>query len=163
MSSTNPPVAPPTSFTNFIQRRHILREKLEIYISKWSIPSLELDVTLPIEITNPGTDQKYSDSKHPNLALLKRGMSPKKLHEVSNFTHFIHERCENVLRKAENFVIDIGSGLGYLDQFLWYLHSYRVIGVESNLHHIKRAEKRNNLINTTCDKTRYDYTVNSTS
>ena len=79
-------------------------------------------------------------------------MSPKKQHEVMVFTRFIHEQFETILSASQNFVIDIGSGLGYLDQLLWYLHNYQVIGIESSQEHNQRAEARNLHITNLDDK-----------
>ena len=142
---------PPTSFTNFKRRRHNISKKLHTIILNWSTDSIDFGAKSGNKITKSVTKQSHSDN---DLALLKRGMSPKKIYEVSNFTNFINKRFEVILRNPQNLLIDIGSGLGYLDQFLWYLHGYRVIGIESNPKHIETAEKRSAWI-TAALETRY--------
>merc|ERR1719150_3460942 len=70
-------------------------------------------------------------------------MSPKKKHEVLYFSHFIKEHFNSILMNSKSFIIDIGSGLGYLDQMLWYLYGYQVVGIESSTKHGEAADKRN--------------------
>ena len=146
---------PPTSFTDFIQKRHMFSKKLGQLIPQWRVPSMNCHLGTPNKITK-SVRHRNEDSICTNLALLKRGMSPKKCHEVSSFTNFIHEQFNRVLTKPQNFLIDIGSGLGYLDQFLWYVHGYRVIGVESNSGHILSAEKRTLSLNFNSDDIGYE-------
>ncbi|CAH1788871.1 unnamed protein product [Owenia fusiformis] len=71
---------------------------------------------------------------------MKKGMNPKKIHEVSNMAAVIHEMCRE---HGVKVVIDIGSGLGYLGQVLSATYGYRVIGFESIASRSHGASKRN--------------------
>lgn len=70
---------------------------------------------------------------------LCRGISAKKLHEISILTPFIKNLCDNncVLN-----VVDIGSGLSYLGQFLALNSNIQIIGLESDEHRVYLADKR---------------------
>ncbi|XP_071098304.1 methyltransferase-like protein 25B [Haliotis cracherodii] len=72
----------------------------------------------------------------PNL---KRGMSPKKLHEVTNMSAVVMETSS---KAGCDVIVDIGSGLGYLGQVLHKCYGYSVVGVEGCDGHVERAEKR---------------------
>ncbi|KAJ8306713.1 hypothetical protein KUTeg_015754 [Tegillarca granosa] len=72
-------------------------------------------------------------------AELKRGMSAKKQHEVSNMAPLVHQLMEQT---GSDMVVDIGSGLGYLGQTLHNKYGHTVIGLESKQSHTSRAEKR---------------------
>eukprot|EP00088_Acartia_fossae_P056460 TRINITY_DN6575_c0_g1_i1.p1 TRINITY_DN6575_c0_g1~~TRINITY_DN6575_c0_g1_i1.p1 ORF type:complete len:425 (-),score=53.40 TRINITY_DN6575_c0_g1_i1:118-1392(-) len=69
-----------------------------------------------------------------------RGLSQKKIHEVSAFSQFISEKC------TENTIIDVGSGLGYLDERLLQ-RGFNVIGIESNNSIHKGAMERHKKMN----------------
>jgi hypothetical protein len=138
-STTTTIHSPPKSFVHFVQRRHNLSQNLKSLICKWNINTLEIpDTNIKIK-----TSERKGDKKHDNIVSIQRGMSPKKKHEVLNFGHFINEQFDSVLCDTKNFMIDIGSGLGYLDQFLWYFYDYRIIGIESCSDHGQAADKRN--------------------
>ena len=143
IDSTIPTIrSPPKTFVHFVERRNNLSRNMKSMICKWKVNTLEmLDTNIKIK-----TRQRKSDKKHDIIASIQRGMSPKKKHEVQNFGHFIKEKFDSVLSGTENFIIDIGSGLGYLDQFLWYLYDYRIIGIESCSNHGQAADKRNTFL-----------------
>jgi hypothetical protein len=70
---------------------------------------------------------------------LCRGISAKKLHEISILTPFIINLCEN---HSVSNVIDIGSGLSYLGQFLALNSNIQIIGLESDENRVYLADKR---------------------
>ncbi|XP_059143011.1 probable methyltransferase-like protein 25 [Physella acuta] len=70
---------------------------------------------------------------------MARGMNPKKVHEVSIMAPFIHE----VMKQTKcNLILDVGSGLGYLDHVLHQVYGHRVVGLEISDSHISSAETR---------------------
>ena len=143
--------SPPKTFANFVERRHKLSQNLKSLICKSSINTVEI----PDTNTKIKTRQRKGDKKQDNIVSLQRGMSPKKKHEVLNFGNFIKEQFDSVLSESKGFIIDIGSGLGYLDQFLWYLYDYRIIGVESSSNHGQTADKRNACLTSSEKNNRY--------
>ena len=139
---------------DFIQQRNLLSRKLKTLIPENQISSTNGQLTSFHEATLDINRKNVVEKR--NAELIKRGMSPKKVHEVSNYACFIHQHFDSVLNKNSNFLLDIGSGLGYLDQFLWYVFGYRVVAIESSPDHTSGAEKRNNSILVTDDcQTRY--------
>ncbi|XP_067653794.1 probable methyltransferase-like protein 25 isoform X2 [Haliotis asinina] len=72
----------------------------------------------------------------PNM---KRGMSPKKLHEVTNMSAVVKETAA---KAGCDVIVDVGSGLGYLGQVLHVSYGYSVVGVEGCSGHVERAERR---------------------
>ncbi|KAK3599773.1 hypothetical protein CHS0354_037259 [Potamilus streckersoni] len=78
-------------------------------------------------------DQNCINSK------IKRGMTPKKLHEVCHMTSLV----DHVTRESgSEVVVDVGSGLGYLGQVLHDVFHYPVLGLESQSGHTSGAEQR---------------------
>ena len=66
----------------------------------------------------------------------KKGVSIKKMHEISRLAEFIEKRVSKTFT-----IVDIGSGLGYLGEELTR-RGYKVAGVETSEAHIVRAETR---------------------
>ncbi|KAL3884429.1 hypothetical protein ACJMK2_024568 [Sinanodonta woodiana] len=70
---------------------------------------------------------------------IKRGMTPKKLHEVCHMTSLV----DHVTRESgAEVIVDVGSGLGYLGQVLHDEFHYPVLGLESQSGHTSGAEQR---------------------
>ncbi|XP_067002977.2 methyltransferase-like protein 25B isoform X2 [Anabrus simplex] len=82
----------------------------------------------------PGNDSGYDIPTH-----LCHGLTIKKQHEVARLAALIHKECSS--RRIRR-ILDIGSGLGYLDQVLHHQYGYEVLGLESNPHHVEKAEVR---------------------
>lgn len=80
--------------------------------------------------------QDYTSCEVPNNRESRRGMSPKKDHEVEAMLAFLNN-FPNIQALAARTIIDVGSGLGYLSLEL-AKSGYEVIGVEGDP---KRAEK----------------------
>lgn len=78
---------------------------------------------------------------------IKRGMNPKKQHEVSHMSALINDIS---VRTGCDVVIDVGSGLGYLGHVLTSVYGLKVIGLESKQSHTTGADKR--LFSDTDDK-----------
>lgn len=78
---------------------------------------------------------------------IKRGMNPKKQHEVSHMSALINDIS---VRTGCDVVIDVGSGLGYLGHVLTTVYGLKVIGLESKHSHTTGADKR--LFSDTCGK-----------
>ena len=77
---------------------------------------------------NAQSDQLSNDDK--------KGVSRKKIHEISRLAELIEENVSKSLT-----VVDIGSGLGYLGEELTR-RGYKVVGVETSEAHIARADTR---------------------
>ncbi|ESO12643.1 hypothetical protein HELRODRAFT_159218 [Helobdella robusta] len=58
---------------------------------------------------------------------LKKNMNPKKVHEVERMAKFIDMKCKELDCK---YIIDIGSGMGYLGFVMTKLLDYKVLGIE---------------------------------
>lgn len=70
------------------------------------------------------------------------GMSPKKLHEVSHLASLINSVC---IKSNCKYIVDIGSGLGYLDLVLCKQFGYEVLGLENQKSRVSVASKRTNV------------------
>ncbi|KAL4710347.1 hypothetical protein ACJJTC_003744 [Scirpophaga incertulas] len=66
-------------------------------------------------------------------------LSPKKRYEIVNLAKEVGDLCE-----ASNcdIVVDFGAGMGYLDQILFKLKGYKVLGLDSNRNFLDGALKR---------------------
>ncbi|XP_014667519.1 PREDICTED: uncharacterized protein LOC106809081 isoform X2 [Priapulus caudatus] len=71
----------------------------------------------------------------------KRGMTPKKVHEVEWMSSLVADVC---LKTQCDVVVDIGAGLGYLSRVLSSIHGLRVICIESDGSRTLGAERRAN-------------------
>ncbi|XP_064596483.1 methyltransferase-like protein 25B isoform X2 [Liolophura sinensis] len=71
---------------------------------------------------------------------LKKGMNPKKQHEVSLMAAVLHQLMEEA---SVSVVVDIGAGLGYLGQVLQQRYGYRVISLECDDSRSHGAQCRN--------------------
>ncbi|KAI5709454.1 hypothetical protein M8J75_000386 [Diaphorina citri] len=71
---------------------------------------------------------KYSGAPPIKLTkALQQGIGAKKMHEISILSSLINEKCkeENI-----NSLVDIGSGVGYLDEILVHSFDFNVLGLE---------------------------------
>ncbi|KAG5893231.1 hypothetical protein JTB14_013393 [Gonioctena quinquepunctata] len=92
-----------------------------------------------IESLKPGELSKFQDDvRNADGFPHNCGLSEKKLHEISLLAPAIHEICES---KDVSFVIDIGSGLGYLSHHLYERYKYNVLGIECSKNYIELAYK----------------------
>ncbi|XP_076081227.1 uncharacterized protein LOC143052160 [Mytilus galloprovincialis] len=85
----------------------------------------------------------------PNI---KRGMNPKKQHEVSKMAALVHDLVKVT---GSDVIVDVGSGLGYLGQTLNKTYGHTVVGIEGKQSHTTGADKRvcsvDGVINVTCE------------
>ncbi|XP_063436455.1 probable methyltransferase-like protein 25 [Mytilus trossulus] len=85
----------------------------------------------------------------PNI---KRGMNPKKQHEVSKMAALVHDLVKDT---GSDVIVDVGSGLGYLGQTLNKTYGHTVVGIEGKQSHTTGADKRvcsvDGVINITCE------------
>ncbi|CAG2228755.1 unnamed protein product [Mytilus edulis] len=85
----------------------------------------------------------------PNI---KRGMNPKKQHEVSKMAALVHDLVKVT---GSDVIVDVGSGLGYLGQTLNKTYGHTVVGIEGKQSHTTGADKRvcsvDRVINVTCE------------
>ena len=138
----------PHTFRRFVQRRHELVQKLEVFGSPCCITPSTLDLKSHLKIIN--RHQRLCEDNIHVVDKMCRRMSPKKLHEVVNFSSFIHQKFDTLLKPSDH-VIDIGSGLGYLDQFLCQIYNFKTIGVESSNNHGEGAKNRNSCLSASED------------
>uniref|UniRef100_A0A1B0CN85 Methyltransferase domain-containing protein n=1 Tax=Lutzomyia longipalpis TaxID=7200 RepID=A0A1B0CN85_LUTLO len=68
-----------------------------------------------------------------------RGINPKKLQEISRLSRQIHEICQE---RGIAYLVDLGSGLGYLCQMLNERFGYKILGIECDEERVKTARKR---------------------
>ncbi|CAK1593565.1 unnamed protein product [Parnassius mnemosyne] len=68
-------------------------------------------------------------------------LGPKKKHEIVYLANEIGKLCNKI---GCNTVVDFGSGLGYLDQVIFDMTKYNVLGLECNENHYVGAKKRQN-------------------
>ncbi|CAH1163545.1 unnamed protein product [Phaedon cochleariae] len=66
------------------------------------------------------------------------GLTEKKAHEILAMAPIVHELCKT---NGLDFIIDVGSGLGYLSHHLNERYHYRVLGLECSKDHIALAYK----------------------
>ncbi|XP_031770315.2 methyltransferase-like protein 25B [Galleria mellonella] len=66
-------------------------------------------------------------------------LSPKKKHEIIYLAKEIRDVCEE---SGCDTIVDFGSGLGYLDQRLFDISNYKILGIECNEGHYVNAKKR---------------------
>ncbi|KAL1462807.1 hypothetical protein WDU94_014614 [Cyamophila willieti] len=89
--------------------------------------------------------EQYSGAAPVKLpGALQRGVGKKKMHEISILSSLINEKCNE---KNIKCLVDIGSGVGYLDEILVYHYDFNVIGLECDQSKIDgaltRIEKQN--------------------
>ncbi|CAH2056586.1 unnamed protein product, partial [Iphiclides podalirius] len=72
-------------------------------------------------------------------------LGPKKKHEILSLAKEIEKLCS---RTGCDTVVDFGSGLGYLDQVIFDMTKYNVMGLECNESHYVGAKKRQNKYHT---------------
>ncbi|XP_035828544.1 methyltransferase-like protein 25 isoform X2 [Aplysia californica] len=90
--------------------------------------SLSLDRAQNVDCAGTGLD-----------ATMSRGMNPKKKHEVEWMASLV----DKVVTDAKcHLVVDIGSGLGYLDHVLHQVYGHPVLGLETSESHTCAAEAR---------------------
>ncbi|XP_031574064.1 methyltransferase-like protein 25 [Actinia tenebrosa] len=77
--------------------------------------------------------------KHAS-ALSSFMMSPKKAYEVDVMSQAVHDLVQ---RTKVDKVVDLGSGKGYLSQYLALKHGIPVLGIDSRESNTMNAEKRN--------------------
>uniref|UniRef100_A0A0B7B4Z7 Methyltransferase domain-containing protein n=2 Tax=Arion vulgaris TaxID=1028688 RepID=A0A0B7B4Z7_9EUPU len=70
---------------------------------------------------------------------MARGMTPKKWHEVSWMASLVNDI---VCKTNCNLIVDVGSGLGYLDHVLHQVYGHAVLGLETSEGHVHAAEHR---------------------
>lgn len=68
----------------------------------------------------------------------QKKMSIKKLYEIENMSELINEVCKDEVTT----LVDLGSGLGYLDEHLYTKYGYKIIGLEGSEKNQVQAEKR---------------------
>lgn len=86
----------------------------------------------------------YTDLFHPNNQNTKiSGVNPKKLHEINKLSLEIHNLLSTVSATTENTIlIDLGSGLGYLSEFINQKYGYKVLGLEADAERVQTASNR---------------------
>ncbi|RVE48743.1 hypothetical protein evm_006517 [Chilo suppressalis] len=70
---------------------------------------------------------------------LEAPLSPKKKYEILNLVKEVVNLCEN---NNCDLLVDFGSGLGYIDQLIYDIADYKVLGLECNDSHYHGAQKR---------------------
>jgi len=87
-------------------------------------------------------DRRQTIDAIPIPHSLSSGLSPKKAHEISQLSTFLHNQIKALNKGREVVVVDIGSGLGYLGQMLHSLFKYYIINVEGVKSYCEGSEKR---------------------
>lgn len=68
----------------------------------------------------------------------QKRMSVKKLYEIENMSKLINEVCKDEVTT----LVDLGSGLGYLDEYLHTSYGYKIIGLEGSKKNQEQAVRR---------------------
>ncbi|XP_032669325.1 protein RRNAD1-like [Odontomachus brunneus] len=85
------------------------------------------------------TNRLLSALTLPSIELpqnFKIGLSRKKQHEIIHLARLVHAQCKP---HDIQTIIDLGAGLGYVCQMLYYLYGYRVLGLEKDEENVNRA------------------------
>lgn len=91
------------------------------------------------------SSQAAAESWSPDAILsqltpsMLRKVTPKKVHEISVMSQYVGSMCRE---QGIGCVIDVGAGLGYLDQALSREHGLKIISIEGDEEHCLRAELR---------------------
>ncbi|XP_066968542.1 probable methyltransferase-like protein 25 isoform X2 [Macrobrachium rosenbergii] len=83
---------------------------------------------------------------------LCKGMSPKKKHEVTAMVQYVKELCD--LTNSSR-ILDIGSGMGYVDSALHHALGVTVVGAESEDCRVRDALDRQTMLTGTCEGIRH--------
>ncbi|PBC25399.1 hypothetical protein APICC_09447 [Apis cerana cerana] len=67
------------------------------------------------------------------------GLNLKKQHEIMHLAYLVHMQCTSQNVKT---IIDLGAGLGYICQLLYYLYGYKVLGLEKSQANVNNARSR---------------------
>lgn len=81
----------------------------------------------------------------PSAAEKIPGVNPKKLYEIHRLSDEINKAILKCLAQSnvdDVIIIDMGSGLGYLSQWLHERYRYRVLGIESDTERVQTARSR---------------------
>ncbi|KAJ9446014.1 hypothetical protein DIPPA_29879 [Diplonema papillatum] len=81
--------------------------------------------------------------------ILKRGLTPKKQHEVERMAHTIEQTCSQSARASGTpvqAVVDVGCGQGYLPTFLTHNYGRRVVAIEAASGNVDKAVSRGAVI-----------------
>ncbi|KAJ9576401.1 hypothetical protein L9F63_006757, partial [Diploptera punctata] len=84
----------------------------------------------------------HQESIHQDIDMpdkIRRGLNPKKQHEVTSMAKLVRRKCST---DDITQVLDMGSGLGYLDQLLHHHYGYNIIGLESEADRVMTATQR---------------------
>ncbi|XP_068622047.1 methyltransferase-like protein 25B [Battus philenor] len=109
------------------------------------------DFNIRNEIDDPFIDEFFNklDRLHADYSFVEEQdvhtinvpLGPKKKHEIVYLATEIAKLCEKI---GCDTVVDFGSGLGYLDQVIFDITNYNVLGLEANENHYVGAKKRQN-------------------
>ncbi|XP_068244005.1 probable methyltransferase-like protein 25 isoform X2 [Palaemon carinicauda] len=98
------------------------------------------------------SQHEYTIRKSPlDLRLPKelcKGMSPKKEHEVITMVQCVKELC-NITNSSR--ILDIGSGMGYVDSALHHALGVTIVAAESEECRVRDAQKRQSLLTGSCE------------
>jgi len=108
------------------------------------------DADLPVFTRKSKSERKYA----PSFRAMIAGMNPKKLHEVSNFAHFVSNLATRIEGGSESesskitHIVDFGSGQNYLGRTLASEpYCKDIIAVESRPHVVQGAIKMDSKVN----------------
>ena len=113
--TTTPP--PPPSLIDLVEKGQDLRSRIQSF--------QEEDSCNPRPCPLPG--------------VMLQKMTPKKIHEISVLAGHLGSLCRD---QRISHVIDVGSGLGYLDQALSLIHGLQIVSVECHQGHCEKASRR---------------------
>jgi hypothetical protein len=127
---------PPVSLVHYVHevQRHCL---ITSFTSALSLPTI--------------SQKAKSETKYiPSPKAMIQGMNPKKLHEVSNFAHFVSDLSSKIGENSRTIthIVDFGSGQNYLGRTLASEpYCKDIIAVESRPHVVKGAMRMDSRVN----------------
>lgn len=90
------------------------------------------------------TPAAYQEASFPLPSTKISGVNPKKMYEIYRLTVEIQLAIVKSATHSKNniIIVDMGSGLGYLSQWLHDQHGYRVLGIDADPARVRTARQR---------------------
>lgn len=121
------------------------------YVADVQKHCLDTAFTAASDLTSFRQKSKPAGKYVPSLKAMTQGMSPKKMHEVSNFSHFVSDLADKIQEDEStpiSHIVDFGSGQNYLGRTLASEpYCKDIIAVESRPHVVQGAIRMDSRVN----------------
>ncbi|XP_042219144.1 uncharacterized protein LOC121864197 isoform X1 [Homarus americanus] len=103
-------------------------------------------------VVNPHDGQPDTHQKMHLPQEITKGMSTKKKHEVASLLYLVKRLSDTT---QSRHVLDVGSGIGYIDTLLHHILKFTILGAESVAEHVRSANTRQQKLSGQCTGIRH--------